>query len=103
MKFRNYPICSTRSAFNILDLIFLSINIQVHTRLRYYSEGEDTASVHQSLSSPLPDIVPIHRDRSVSLPSVPSLQAQNEAEVGRELRRISDEFHLSYVPRRQRK
>lgn len=49
----------------------------------------------------LPDVVPFPRDRSTSLPSVPTLRQVQEQEVGRELRRISDEFHSSFTPYRR--
>ena len=46
---------------------------------------------------PLPDLVPVshaHRERSLSVPDLESLQRQRVTarEVGRELRRISDQF-----------
>lgn len=41
------------------------------------------------IKGPLPDVVPVPRDRSVSLPEISGLK---ELEIGRELRRISDEF-----------
>lgn len=63
------------------------------TRNRHNS-AEDQ---HPSSSSPLPDIIPTSRDRSVSLPDVPSLRQQQEQAVGRELRRISDEFHEAFT------
>ncbi|KAK3592908.1 hypothetical protein CHS0354_011700 [Potamilus streckersoni] len=64
-------------------------------RLRHYSDGEKVTGT--SPPGPLPDVVPISRDRSISLPDVPSFRHhQSELDVGRELRRISDEFHLSY-------
>lgn len=68
------------------------------TRNRHNSAGEHNPST----SSPLPDIIPASRDRSVSLPDVPSLRQQQEQAVGRELRRISDEFHYAFTtpPRR---
>ena len=71
----------------------------VHQRLRCYSEGEDYPD-EQEQSGPLPDIVCNIRDRSVSLPDVQVLRRQREVEVGRELRRISDEFHSQYQRRR---
>ncbi|XP_045173814.2 uncharacterized protein LOC123535283 [Mercenaria mercenaria] len=51
--------------------------------------------------SPLPDLIQQTRDRSVSLPSVPSFRQMQEQEVGRELRRISDEFNSSFTPFRR--
>ena len=41
------------------------------------------------------------RDRSVSLPDVPSYRRAHEQDVGRELRRISDEFNSSFTPVRR--
>ncbi|XP_076441623.1 uncharacterized protein LOC143280813 [Babylonia areolata] len=66
-------------------------------RLRYYSEGEESVGVSTLIRGPLPDLVPVtqgHRERSLSAPDLESLQRQRMAarEVGRELRRISDEF-----------
>lgn len=63
----------------------------VVTRLRFQSESEEDGS-----EGPLPDVIPFQRDRSVSLPDVPALRRPSEQEVGRELRRISDEFHSSF-------
>ena len=70
-------------------------------RLRYYSEGEESVGVSSLARGPLPDIVPVthgHRERSLSAPDLESLQRQRVAarEVGRELRRISDEFLRSH-------
>lgn len=66
-------------------------------RLRLQSEGEQ-------VFHPLPDVVPISRDRSISLPDVPSLQRlEHEQHVGRELRRISDDFHSVYLRRQRRR
>lgn len=63
----------------------------VHLRLRSDSEEEFGRQ-------PLPDLVPLSRDRSVSLPDVPSFRRlEHEQYVGRELRRISDEFNSSFV------
>lgn len=68
----------------------------VHNRLRHNS---DDYVPHD----PLPDLVPLAmgRDRSISLPDVPALREAQETEVGKELRRISDEFHFSYHTPRQ--
>ncbi|KAL4239149.1 hypothetical protein ACF0H5_003851 [Mactra antiquata] len=68
-------------------------------RLRLRSESEMPDG-----SSPLPDVIqfPPGRDRSVSLPDVPSYAPSPEQEVGRELRRISDEFLSSFTPIQQR-
>ncbi|XP_071162112.1 uncharacterized protein [Mytilus edulis] len=68
----------------------------VHNRLRHNS---DDYVPHE----PLPDLVPMARgrDRSISLPDVPALREAQETEVGKELRRISDEFHFSYHTPRQ--
>ncbi|KAL3873270.1 hypothetical protein ACJMK2_036406 [Sinanodonta woodiana] len=64
-------------------------------RPRHYSDSEKVTGT--SPPGSLPDVVPISRDRSISLPDVPSFRRrQSELEVGRELRRISDEFHSSY-------
>ncbi|WAR20208.1 hypothetical protein MAR_002046 [Mya arenaria] len=55
--------------------------------------------------SPLPDVVPSTalRDRSASLPDVGSLRRrEHEKQVGRELRRISDDFHTLHSRRRER-
>ncbi|XP_022332203.2 uncharacterized protein LOC111129941 [Crassostrea virginica] len=68
------------------------------TRNRHNSAGDQNPST----SSPLPDIIPTSRDRSVSLPDVPSLRQQQEQAVGRELRRISDEFHDAIITRQRR-
>ncbi|XP_041351190.1 uncharacterized protein LOC121370143 [Gigantopelta aegis] len=73
--------------------------LTLHQRLRCYSEGEDYPD-EQEQSGPLPDIICNIRDRSVSLPDVQALRRQREVEVGRELRRISDEFHFRYHRRR---
>ncbi|XP_046366164.1 uncharacterized protein LOC124141987 [Haliotis rufescens] len=72
----------------------------VHRRQRYYSEGEDPQEA-ESDNAPLPDIVPTPRDRSVSLPDVQALRQQREIEMGRELRRISDEFNSTHGSRRR--
>lgn len=69
-------------------------------RLRLRSESECTGM--EPGFSPLPDVVPHTRDRSVSLPNVPSLRQVHEQEIGRELRRISDDFHSSFTPVRRR-
>lgn len=57
----------------------------------------------QSISGhtfPLPDVVPVSRDRSVSLPDVGAFhRREQEQHVGRELRRISDDFHSIYLER----
>ncbi|XP_025104018.1 uncharacterized protein LOC112570044 isoform X2 [Pomacea canaliculata] len=79
-------------------------------RLRYYSEGEETASVSVLTQGPLPDLVPITysqfalRERSLSAPDLESQQRQRltEREVGRELRRISDEFLRTHAFRHVR-
>lgn len=70
-------------------------------RLRYYSEGEESVGASALACGPLPDIVPVthgHRERSLSAPDLEALQRQRVAarEVGRELRRISDEFVRSH-------
>lgn len=70
-------------------------------RLRYYSEGEETVGPSYLPHGPLPDLVPVShvtRERSLSAPDLETLQRQRLAarEVGRELRRISDEFLLSF-------
>ncbi|XP_070181746.1 uncharacterized protein [Littorina saxatilis] len=66
-------------------------------RLRYYSEGEESVNVSSLTNGPLPDIVPVthgHRERSLSAPDLEAMQRQRAIaqEVGRELRRISDDF-----------
>lgn len=61
-------------------------------RLRIRTESET------SDGSQLPDVIPLTRDRSTSLPAVSYRQQIHEQEVGRELRRISDEFHSSFRP-----
>lgn len=73
------------------------------SRLRCYSEGEETVGVSALLSGagPLPDLVPVppgQRERSLSVPDMEHLQRQRRQarEVGRELRRISDEFMRSH-------
>lgn len=60
-------------------------------RPRFQSDSEEDGS-----DGPLPDVVPYQRDRSVSLPEVQALRLHSEQQVGRELRRISDEFHSSF-------
>lgn len=77
-------------------LHFLFFIGTVHNRLRHNS---DDYVPHE----PLPDLVPMARgrDRSISLPDVPALREAQETEVGKELRRISDEFHFSYHTPRQ--
>ena len=64
-------------------------------RLRFQSEDDNSEDRNRN-TCPLPDVVPFQRDRSVSLPEVPVLRHASEQEVGRELRRISDEFHSSF-------
>ena len=73
------------------NFIFILFSGNVVTRLRFQSESEEDGS-----EGPLPDVIPFQRDRSVSLPDVPALRRPSEQEVGRELRRISDEFHSSF-------
>nr|KAG5693938.1 hypothetical protein BaRGS_008207 [Batillaria attramentaria] len=73
-------------------------------RLRYYSEGEETVGQSSLPHGPLPDLVPVThvtRERSLSAPDLETLQRQRLAarEVGRELRRISDEFLHTYNAR----
>ena len=62
-------------------------------RLHFQSESDQEGA---GCDGPLPDVVPFQRDRSVSMPEVPALRQPSEQEVGRELRRISDEFHSSF-------
>ncbi len=71
-------------------------------RPRFLSEG---SALHTSASAPMPLCVTDHaareaarrhrpfRDRAMS---EPARQIHIQREFGRELRRISDEFHLSY-------
>lgn len=54
----------------------------------------------EDTSDPLPDI-PFHRNRSVSLPEVQPLRQQHELNIGRTLRRISDEFDSFHRQRRR--
>ncbi|OWF38251.1 uncharacterized protein LOC110466510 [Mizuhopecten yessoensis] len=71
-----------------------------YTRLRYHSDGDGSDSPTHGRD--LPDIVPVPRDRSISLPDV---HHQQRLDVGRELRRIGDEFHfeLASAPLRVRR
>ncbi|XP_060081581.1 uncharacterized protein LOC132560895 [Ylistrum balloti] len=71
-----------------------------YSRLRYHSDGDDSESPTHGRK--LPDIVLVHRDRSISLPDV---HHQQRLDVGRELRRIGDEFHfeLTSAPPRVRR
>ncbi|XP_060568422.1 uncharacterized protein LOC132727026 [Ruditapes philippinarum] len=64
-------------------------------RLRLQSNNEQ-------VFCPLPDVVPMSRDRSISLPDVQSFH-EHEQHVGRELRRISDDFHSVYLRRYKRR
>ncbi|BFZ07364.1 hypothetical protein BsWGS_10403 [Bradybaena similaris] len=55
----------------------------------------DGAILQPQGSRPLPDIVPPERDRSMSVPDVQTMLRMHHArEVGRELRRLSDDFHF---------
>ena len=65
-------------------LLFSYFSGQAINRLHIRSDSEETDK-----RPPLPDIIPFPRDRSVSLPDVPAFRRQ---QVGKELRRISDEF-----------
>ncbi|KAL5009183.1 hypothetical protein ScPMuIL_014764 [Solemya velum] len=65
-----------------------------YQRIRRSSEGEGSSQTFPTHGS-LPDIIPHHRDRSVSLPEVP-MHGDHVAEIGRSLRRISDDFYHSY-------
>ncbi|KAK6182714.1 hypothetical protein SNE40_010336 [Patella caerulea] len=70
--------------------------------LRHYSDSEDVRDLSHP-QGPLPDIIPhLPRDRSISLPDMQTLRNQRELEVGRELRRLSDEFNQNYSHRRRR-
>lgn len=60
------------------------------------SEGEDPTSTNRP--EPLPDIVPIPRNRAQSLPEMP-LRRTNIRAVGLVLRRISDEYYQSHNTR----
>ena len=59
------------------------------SRLRSRSECEE-GSIGQ-----LPDIVPLQPDRPHSLPDLVALREHYHQEMGRELRRIGDEFNTS--------
>ncbi|ESO94346.1 hypothetical protein LOTGIDRAFT_161572 [Lottia gigantea] len=73
-------------------------------RLRHSSDSDDFVNGQSSNAhGPLPDIIPHVRDRSVSLPDMQALRVQRELEVGRELRRLSDEFNTSYSRGRERR
>ncbi|XP_074662836.1 uncharacterized protein LOC141915267 [Tubulanus polymorphus] len=64
----------------------------VERRPRHHSDDFDMERV-----APLPDLIQFRRDRSRSEPSVTPIFSPEEAgEWGRQLRRISDEFHFSY-------
>ena len=69
----------------------------VASRLRRMS---DSGAVAPPSPMPLPDIVPIGRDRSLSAPDARAMARQRARrtgrEVGRELRRLSDEFNMSF-------
>ena len=53
--------------------------------------------------SPLPDVVPSVSDRPQSLPDIVALRQQYQNEMGRELRRIGDEFDSAFRERNARK
>ena len=59
-------------------------------RLRSRSECEESGIAGQ-----LPDLVPAEPDRPHSLPDLVTLRQQYHREMGRELRRIGDEFNSS--------
>ncbi|XP_071835179.1 uncharacterized protein [Apostichopus japonicus] len=75
---------------------------QDNVRTRFYSEGSarEAASAREGAQE-LPDLVldRTFRDRANSAPSRPS---QSAIEVGRELRRISDEFESTFYQQRGR-
>ena len=76
--------------FQICSVLFLTLGNTV-PHLRFQSEdGEEEESSH------LHDAIPFQRDRSISLPEIKPLRQQYEQDVGRELRRISDEFDSSF-------
>ncbi|XP_014777070.2 transcription factor mef2A-like isoform X2 [Octopus bimaculoides] len=58
---------------------------------RLYSEGEDSSVSPRQ--DPLPDLVPVPRDRAHSLPEVPLRRHEHIRAIGQELRRISDEYY----------
>ena len=51
----------------------------------------------------LPDVIPSIDDRPQSLPDIVALRQHYENEMGRELRRIGDEFETSFKERNARK
>ncbi|XP_064623927.1 uncharacterized protein LOC135485624 [Lineus longissimus] len=63
-------------------------------RLRCYSDSDEVRISHE----PLPDLIQFRRDRTRSESAVQPLLRQEVGQFARELRRISDEFHLSYSP-----
>ncbi|XP_070571390.1 uncharacterized protein [Ptychodera flava] len=67
------------------------IYVPGHGSNRWRSRSESDESRNQGRCDPLPDLLEF-RNRSHSEPA----DVRPEIEVGRELRRISDEFHLSY-------
>ncbi|XP_059154959.1 uncharacterized protein LOC131940338 [Physella acuta] len=85
-----------------LPLPYEAIGTAAATLRRRSSESGVHLGLHSS-SAPLPDIIPtMGRDRSHSVPDFHALQrAERTAEagrqVGRELRRMSDEFNFSFV------
>lgn len=63
------------------------------SRTRVQSESNDG-----EVTSTIPDVIQFPRDRCISLPDFPAFRRQQqEQEVGRELRRISDEFNSSFT------
>lgn len=76
--------------------------VRDNVRTRFYSEGSarEAANAREGAQE-LPDLVldRTFRDRANSAPSRPS---QSAIEVGRELRRISDEFESTFYQQRGR-
>ncbi|PVD25398.1 hypothetical protein C0Q70_13054 [Pomacea canaliculata] len=107
---RKRGICHPKAQLSLKPFVVLLFVGSAVRRLRYYSEGEETASVSVLTQGPLPDLVPITysqfalRERSLSAPDLESQQRQRltEREVGRELRRISDEFLRTHAFRHVR-
>ena len=84
------------NSYDILDVILtvLSIIFSDHLALRLRMPSDVERFTR------LPDLIPMPRDRSISLPDVESLRRrEQEQHVGRELRRISDAFNTEYRSR----
>ncbi|XP_013400297.1 uncharacterized protein LOC106166313 [Lingula anatina] len=100
LVFEHGPLCG---AYGITRRISFVGNAVEQIRLGH-GDVEDEATRQRTDSMPLPDLVPVSRGRAMSVPALRRIRT--ESEIGQELRRISDEFHLSYrseyqVPERE--